>query len=135
MPKSRSLTIPASAEDPVAIHVYGPALRRNPDHEDDPIPVWAVHFPKSSYREFILVDRIHGNVDGRYFPDKPLPAGIGGNVVAYMLVRESFGIETFDPWNWEARHHGPPRIMIGADLTKVELYKAVVQKYSRRNRG
>jgi hypothetical protein len=136
MPLSRivkALTVQPHPGHPWAIHVYGPALRRNPDHLEDIVPVWAVHNPADNYRSFFLVEGFHGLVRAKYDLDRPLPAGIGGSVVAALYCDHHFGIHTSDPWNWVDGR--PPIVTITDTMSKADLYHEVIRVYSRRNRG
>lgn len=148
-----------SEKNPVRVHVYGPALRWNENNPEHRVPEIAVHPFGFDYRVMFLCDRTTPfpakklPVLGSH-PDDPLPAGLGGKVVVYQTVYGPLEVETTDAWNWpkkptgefDPRRHpshpesgdidwsevpGPPRIFIGPSLTKMALYKKVLQTYLR----
>lgn len=133
MPKALHHRINPRAGHPWAIHVYGPVLRRNPDYPGDLIPVFALHDPKDNYQTFLLADVVQHSGVARYQPENPLPAGVGGSVVAYILTEHPITITTTDPWNWVDGE--PPRVTVVDGMSKTDLYKEVIRTYSKMRRG
>lgn len=121
----------------IAVHIYGPAIRRNPDHPDDLVPIWAIHQPPD-YRTFVLVDHwrafwMHDlQIEG--VACKPgevlIPTGEGGSVIAAVFLRGVIEVTTMDPWNWVGGR--PPTITVGEGESKIGVYKRVVKTYSKK---